>query len=274
MSAIALKEIQELTEAQAAQVPPIREECKINTVEKLVATINAIFAKGLPYERIHDCLTHTLQRVDLTQNETNKYTFFDLEKPYTRNLVASDGKHYSLLILCWGPGKGSKIHNHPCDGCYIRSLSGCIKETRYDVLPGSDEIKQSAVKFYCEGQVSYMTDNLGLHKITNPNANVGAVTLHLYTPPFQSCKVWSHEGQGELSKSEIGLVGFFSVCGLRTPNLEGKPGVYAKLMNDIQRRRPLTESDLILRTEERARGISFETKGEEGLICGKLGELE
>jgi len=268
MSDISAKQIEALAAAQVAPVPPIREECKISTVDKLVATINAIYAKGLPYEQIHDCLTHTLQRVDLTTTETNKYIFFDLEKPYTRNLVASDGKNYTLLILCWGPGKGSKIHNHPCDGCYIRNLSGCIKETRYDVIPGTDEIKQSAVKFYCEGQVSYMSDNLGLHKISNPNAHVGSVTLHLYTPPFQSCKVWSHEGKGELSNHEIGLVGFFSVCGLRTPNLEGKPGVYAKLMHDIQRRRPRTESELLHRHEERSRTISFETKAEaDSMLC-------
>lgn len=242
MSEIIASKLQEF-EVQELTLPPIREECKINNFEKLTATLNAIFDKGLPYEKIHDCLIHTLQRVDLTTTETNKYTFFDLEKPYTRNLVSTDGKHYTLLILCWGPGKESKIHNHPCDGCYIRNLSGCIKETRYAVLPDSDEIKMTANKFYCEGQVSYMSDNLGLHKIGNPNPNVGSVTLHLYTPPFQSCKVWSHEGKGELSNSEVGLIGFFSVCGLRTPNLEGKPGAYARMLLDIHNHRKHTESE-------------------------------
>jgi hypothetical protein len=30
---------------------------------------------------------------------------------------------------------------------------------------------------------------MGFHKIGNPG-NVGAMTLHVYIPPYQSCKAW------------------------------------------------------------------------------------
>jgi cysteine dioxygenase len=30
---------------------------------------------------------------------------------------------------------------------------------------------------------------MGLHKVGNPTDSV-SVTLHLYSPPFQSCRVW------------------------------------------------------------------------------------
>lgn len=36
------------------------------------------------------------------------------------------------------------------------------------------------------GQVAYMSDKLGLHKMSNPNSNEVAVSLHLYTPPYAS----------------------------------------------------------------------------------------
>jgi cysteine dioxygenase len=53
------------------------------------------------------------------------------------------------------------------------------------------------IEFECEqdfkeGTVSYMSDELGLHKIGNPSELKGAVSLHLYVPPFDTCKVTEH----------------------------------------------------------------------------------
>lgn len=206
----------------------------IDKFETLVEALDSLFASSSPWECKQKWLVTLLQNVDLTTTEINKYTFFDNEKPYTRNLVASDGKHYTLLILCWNAGMESKIHNHPCDGCYIRSIRGCIKETVYSTDEETGEIKQSSTRFCCEGQVSFMSDDLGLHKVGNPHKDMGSVTLHLYTPPFGTCKVWSDQGKDQLSKFEEGKIGFFSVYGHRTPHLEGRPGQQSKLMSDIR----------------------------------------
>jgi cysteine dioxygenase len=161
----------------------------IDKFDTLVDILNNIFSSDSSWECKSKSITNVLKNVDLTTTEINKYTFFDAEKPYTRNLVATDGKHYTLLVLCWNAAMESKIHNHPCDGCYIKTIRGCIKETVYQANECTNEIKQSGMKFYCEGQVSYMNDDIGLHKIGNPNKDLGSVTLHLYTPPFGSCKV-------------------------------------------------------------------------------------
>ena len=205
----------------------------INSFETLKLDLDNLFKTKSSYDIVQKEITQLLNNVDFSGTEISKYTYFDSEKSYTRNLAASDGKHYTLLVLCWSPGKESKIHNHPCDGCFIKTLSGCIKETRYTTDTCNDEIKQSAVKFYREGQVSYMCDDMGLHKVGNACTHVGAVTLHLYTPPFQECKVWSSAGVGKLSSAELGAVGFFSIYGLRTPNLEGKPGKHAKMQQEL-----------------------------------------
>ena len=37
--------------------------------------------------------------------------------------------------------------------------------------------------------VSYMSDELGLHRVENTSHSDGAVSLHLYSPPFASCQV-------------------------------------------------------------------------------------
>lgn len=219
---------------------------KLETFEQITDSLSKIFATDQPYGKVKGELQHMLESVRLSAAEVSKYTFFDSEKPYTRNLVATDGKHYTLLVLCWTPGKGSKIHDHPCNGCFIKTLSGCVRESKYNVDKKSGDIVPSCTKFCCEGQVSYMSDDIGLHKIENPCCHTGAVTLHLYTPPYRSCKVWSNAGAGELAKSEVGLVGFFSMYGRRTPQYEGKPGVHARMLLELLQTVPRAPSSCTL----------------------------
>lgn len=59
------------------------------------------------------------------------------------------------------------------------------------------------------------------------------MTMHLYTPPFQSCKVWAQSGVGQAQRTETAVMGFYSAFGLRTPQLEGRPGPFAKVLSDI-----------------------------------------
>lgn len=172
--------------------PLADDSSPIEKFDALVSVLDKLFETSCTWSCKLKSIVKILSRVDLTTTEVNKFTFFDQEKPYTRNLVATDGVNYTLLILCWNAGIESKIHNHPCDGCFIRTLRGCIKETVYHPDAKTNEIKQVSHKFYCEGQVSYMSDDLGLHKIGNPNKDLAAVTLHLYTPPFGSCKVGTY----------------------------------------------------------------------------------
>ena len=131
---------------------------KIDSVKQLVKGLDTIFKhRSNNWSITKMALMNLLSCVDLTTDEVNKFTFWDSEKPYTRNLISTDHTNYTLLLLCWNPGKESKIHNHPCDGCFVKTLRGCIRESRYTVHNGSNEIRLETVRFYNEGQVpSYL----------------------------------------------------------------------------------------------------------------------
>lgn len=43
---------------------------------------------------------------------------------------AGNGK-FNLMILCWGPGHGSAIHDHADSHCFMKMLSGRLSEVRY-----------------------------------------------------------------------------------------------------------------------------------------------
>lgn len=209
----------------------------------MLSTIQAIYRiKAWNSDERNDAIRNALARTDLRTDEVNKYTFWDSQKAYTRNLIHTDGENYTLILLCWNAGRESSIHNHPCEGCFIKTVRGCIKETRYVWDEKDDEIRQTGIRFFNEGQVSFMHDSIGLHKINNPLKDSGSVTLHLYTPPFKSCRAWAQPGpKASLTGIDVKM-GYFSVMGHRTPNLEGKPGLQVQLLAEIptQARRVLS----------------------------------
>jgi len=69
-------------------------------------------------------------------------------------------------------------------------LKGRLQETLFDWpdktainngLESPPKVKRETI--YRENEVTYMSDTLGLHKVSNPDPDEIAVSLHLYTPP-------------------------------------------------------------------------------------------
>ncbi|KAJ4304796.1 hypothetical protein N0V90_000324 [Kalmusia sp. IMI 367209] len=79
--------------------------------------------------------------------------------------------------------------NHANAHCIMKVLKGSLVETRYawptTALNQEEQrpLQSISEKKYEENQVTYMSDKLGLHRISNPNPEEYAVSLHLYTPP-------------------------------------------------------------------------------------------
>lgn len=51
---------------------------------------------------------------------------------YTRNLVDAGNGKFNLMIVCWGEGHGSAIHDHAGTHCFMKMLQGELREIRYD----------------------------------------------------------------------------------------------------------------------------------------------
>lgn len=59
-----------------------------------------------------------------------KYAKFNKFR-YTRNLVDAGNGKFNLMVLCWGEGDGSSIHNHPNSDCVMKILAGQLTEVRF-----------------------------------------------------------------------------------------------------------------------------------------------
>lgn len=118
------------------------------------------------------------------------YAKFDTHR-YTRNLVDEGNGKFNLMILCWGEGMGSSIHDHSNSHCFVKVLDGSLKETLYawpeDDADSEDSMKETSVNVYKRDGVAYINDTIGLHRMENPSHTDGSVTLHLYVPPFEKC---------------------------------------------------------------------------------------
>lgn len=51
-------------------------------------------------------------------------------------------------------------------------------------------------------QTTYISDSLGLHRVENPSHVNQAVTLHVYSPPFDSCCVFNQQ-TGQKMKAKV-----------------------------------------------------------------------
>ncbi|THV55177.1 hypothetical protein BGAL_0012g00150 [Botrytis galanthina] len=176
-------------------------------------------------------LRSLMERYISNEDEWRKYAFADLSRGYTRNLVDEGNGKSNLLILVWSPGKGSPLHDHADAHCLMKVLSGTLSETQY-TFPSTSTSTSSTFSpsapqpfntpptiikstTYTTNQVTYMSDDLGLHRISNPDPENVAVSLHLYTPPNaarEGCHIFD-EKTGR--KSHVTQSNFYSVFGKR-----------------------------------------------------------
>lgn len=115
-------------------------------------------------------------------DELEKYTYFEKNTQYSRNLL-HETDNYSLLLLCWNPESTSAIHTHSNSQCWAKVVHGEVTEVVYDGLD-SRKIKKSTC---CRaGSVLYIDDSLGVHRICNETEKP-AMSLHCYYPSIKEC---------------------------------------------------------------------------------------
>ena len=117
---------------------------------------------------------------------------------YTRNLIDHTDL-YDLMAICWDIGHVSSIHNHKGQNCWMsvptgrlvvqnyRVISECLEENRCEIVP-IDSVEMNA-----QNPLG-VNPKHPVHSVCNPREfNQRAVSLHIYSRPFDSCVVYSDE---------------------------------------------------------------------------------
>ena len=85
--------------------------------------------------------------------------------------------NYDCNIIIWNKGSESKIHDHAINGCIYKILGGELVEQRYNkefLYTSSNTLKL--------GDIGYISNDMGYHKMVNPNKDKYALSLHFYSP--------------------------------------------------------------------------------------------
>ncbi len=149
---------------------------------------------------------HYLQTASVDPKTLQPYLFWNAQH-YTRNLIDKT-ELYELLAICWEVGMKSSIHNHKGQNCWMAAPIGRLAVQNYRVL--SEDLAAQRCNIVPTDQVNITADNPvavdplnPVHEVSNPREwNQRAVSLHVYSRPFDCCVVYSAE-QG--SCGEIGL---------------------------------------------------------------------
>jgi cysteine dioxygenase len=172
------------------QVPKEPAKKKGLRLQELVIRVCEELNKGkdTDYSKVQEAM----EQYDASFNEWKRYAFFDPDKKYTRNLIATDRQTFTLMLLCWNPHKSSPVHDHAGSECFMRMVSGETRESQFEWVDKTAECEQKQLKLIKArdlkpGEVAFINDKIGMHKVENATDRQ-AVTLHCYIPPYQSCR--------------------------------------------------------------------------------------
>jgi len=126
-----------------------------------------------------------------------RYFFWDVQH-YTRNLIDKTVL-YELIAICWDMGQVSSIHNHREQNCWMAVPIGRLMVQNYRVLEqdlkrGTCRLEQTSTVEMNRERPCAVDPLAPVHKVYNPREfRERAVSLHVYSRPFDSCHVYSEE---------------------------------------------------------------------------------
>jgi cysteine dioxygenase len=142
-------------------------------------------------------LRHFLQDAPVHADSLTPYLTWDRQH-YTRNLIDKTPL-YELMAICWEVGQGSSIHNHRDQNCWMAVPIGRLLVENYHVV--HQDFTQGKSTIEATDTVEMNASNPcavdplePVHRVFNPREfNQRAVSLHVYSRPFDSCVVYSAE---------------------------------------------------------------------------------
>ncbi len=126
---------------------------------------------------------------------------------YTRNLIDKTPL-YELIAICWEVGQTSSVHNHRDQKCWMAVPIGRLLVENYRVIfqqieEGRCELETADTVEMNPGHPCAVDPLEPVHRVLNPREfNQRAVSLHVYSRPFDTCVVYSPE-QGSCGEIQL-----------------------------------------------------------------------
>ena len=144
-----------------------------------------------------DQIIQFLQNTPVASDTLTSYLTWDRQH-YTRNLIDKTSL-YELVAICWEVGQASSIHNHREQNCWMAVPVGRLRVQNFRVI--SQQLEEGTCQLETADTVEMnprqpcAVDPLEpVHRVYNPREfDQRAVSLHVYSRPFDTCVVYSQE---------------------------------------------------------------------------------
>jgi cysteine dioxygenase len=126
---------------------------------------------------------------------------------YTRNLIDKTPL-YELLAICWEIGQASSVHNHRDQNCWMAVPIGRLQVENFrvvhqDLSSGRCHLEPADTVEMNISRPCAVDPREPVHRVLNPREfNERAVSLHVYSRPFDTCVVYSAE-QGTCGEIQL-----------------------------------------------------------------------
>ena len=176
---------------------------KTLTIDEFVRELRLFPASA--FDRVEEIAgflsAHTVSAETLTP-----YLTWDRQH-YTRNLIDKTPL-YELIAICWEVGQLSSVHNHRDQNCWMAVPIGRLLVENFrlvfqDLNEGRCELERSDTLQMDAAHPCAVDPLEPVHRVLNPREfNERAVSLHVYSRPFDTCIVYSPE-QGSCGEIKL-----------------------------------------------------------------------
>jgi len=159
-------------------------------VEELQKLSESAFIPTEPVRRF-------LEQNPVDADSLSPYLTWSLQH-YTRNLIDRTPL-YELMAICWEIGQASSVHNHRDQNCWMAVPIGRLQVenfhlVRQDIAGGTCRLEPLNIVEMNIGHPCAVDPADPVHRVMNPREfNQRAVSLHVYSRPFDTCVVYSPE---------------------------------------------------------------------------------
>ena len=132
---------------------------------------------------------------------------FRVSRPdcYARRLLYQDPRdRYTAVVMTWGPGQGTPVHDHGGLWCVEGVVEGRMRVTQYDVQPDGDAYRVTPVGEPLSagvGTAGRLIPPTDYHVLANDQPDAASVTLHVYGGSLDGCRVFTPAGDGRYVES-------------------------------------------------------------------------
>jgi cysteine dioxygenase len=144
-----------------------------------------------------DQIIRFLQSTPVMPDTLARYLTWD-KQHYTRNLIDKTPL-YELVAICWEVGQASSVHNHREQNCWMAVPVGRLRVENFRVIAqdldaGTCHLETADTVEMNPAQPCAVDPLEPVHRVYNPrDFGQRAVSLHVYSRPFDTCVVYSQE---------------------------------------------------------------------------------